>query len=324
MTSEGVTPRCDRPAPERTGGWEDCVQPFQIDSMNVRGRSVRLGGVADRIVTAHGYPPPLAGLVGEFLALTALLGSILKSGGLLTVQAKAARRAPVNFIVADFAHGGNLRGYGDVDADALDKLPADAGFRALLGEGGTLALTIEQGQARERYQGIVELSGERLSDCAAGYFERSEQTPTTLRLACRQDGESGLWRAGGIMIQHLAGATRERPDRHRHLGVIDSTEEENWTRASTLMNSVRTEELLDPGLELNALLYRLFHEEGVRVFQPLALAHRCRCSEERTRRLLLQFDKDELAGMIVDGEIVATCQFCGTAYRFRPEDIGAG
>lgn len=305
-----------------SGERTDHVQPFQIEGMDVRGRIVRLDHTAEEIILAHAYPPPLARLVGEFLALTAMLGSILKSDGLLTVQAKAAGDAPVNFIVADFTTPGDLRGYANFDADALSELPETAGLAALIGSGGYLALTIEQGREQERYQGIVELAGESLADCAVSYFTQSEQTPTTLRLACGRGSSDGVWRAGGIMIQHLAGATRERPERRRHLGVIDSHEEENWTRAATLMNSLRDDELLEAELPLNDILYRLFHEEGVRVFAPIAVGHRCRCSKARTRALLDRFSKAELADMIVEGEIVATCQFCNRSYRFAPEEVG--
>jgi len=300
----------------------DHVQPFQIEGMDVRGRIVRLDRVADEIILAHAYPSAMARLVGEFLALTAMLGSIVKSEGLLTVQAKASVDAPVNFIVADYATPGDLRGYADFDSEALSALAGTAGLAELIGSGGHLALTIEQGREQERYQGIVELEGESLAECAITYFERSEQTPTTLRLVSECNTADGSWHAGGIMVQHLAGATRERPERRRHLGVIDSREEENWTRAATLMNSLRNDELLDPDLPLNDILYRLFHEDGVRVFEPVAFGHRCRCSRDRTRALLDRFPKAELAEMIVDGEIVATCQFCNTSYRFAPGEVG--
>jgi len=301
---------------------DDRVQPFQIEGMDVRGRAVRLGPAVEEIVTAHAYPPALSWLLGEFLALTAMLGSIVKTEGLLTVQAKATSKAPVDFVVADFAAPDALRGYAKLDEETAGTVPADAGFRELLGEGGHLALTIEQGRDKERYQGIVELSGQGLADCAVTYFEQSEQTPTTVRLACGREPQSQRWRAGGMMIQHLAGGTRDRPDTRKHLRVIDSSEEENWNRAALLMNSVKSEELLDPELDLNTLLYRLFHEEGVRVFEPVDVAHRCRCSPERLRNVLDRFSKAELADMVVGGEIVATCQFCGAAYRFDPDAVG--
>jgi len=309
------------PAGAASGETEDRVQPFQIEGMDVRGRAVRLGPAVDQIATAHAYPPALARQLGEFLALTAMLGSMVKSDGLLTVQAKAGDCAPVNFVVADFAAPDALRGYANLDEEATAALGEEAAFRDLLGQSGHLALTIEQGREKERYQGIVDLAGESLADCAMSYFEQSEQTPTAIQLACGR-GADGRWAAGGMMVQHLAGGTRDRPDRHKHLHIIDSSEEENWTRAALLMNSVKADELLDPDLELNTLLYRLFHEEGVRVFEPVDLVHRCRCSQQRIRNVLDSFSKAELADMVVDGEIVATCQFCGAAYRFAPEEVG--
>lgn len=309
----------DRPiiVPE-PGTADNRVQPFQIEGMDVRGRAVRLGTAAHEIITGHDYPPALARLTGEFLALTALLGSILKFDGILTVQASAKNAAPVNFIVADFKSPGHLRGYLEHDPETLAKLGNDAGFRDLVGASGYLAMTIDQGADMERYQGVVDLAGDTLADCARSYFVQSEQTPTAMRLACGKDPVSGHWRAGGIMVQHLARGEEGGPR------LLDRNEQENWSHAAILMDSVTERELIDPQLDLHRLLYRLYHEDGVRVFDPVDVDHRCRCSSERIGKLLASFGADELEDMVVDGKVVVTCQFCSTSYSFDAETLLPG
>ncbi|WP_281300591.1 MULTISPECIES: Hsp33 family molecular chaperone HslO [unclassified Iodidimonas] len=299
-----------------SGSLDNLVKPFQIEGMNVRGRAIRLGTAVHDIITAHEYPQPLAILVGELVVLSGLLGSILKYEGKVTIQAKARDQAAVNFLVADFETPGHVRGYADYKAAALADLGLDASFRSLIGAGGYMAMTIDQGADMERYQGIVDLDGDNLSDCAITYFLNSEQTPTALRLACGLDPVSGHWRAGGIMVQHLAHGEEGGPR------LLDRDEQENWRRASILMQSVKSRELLDPQLDLDQLLYRLYHEDGVRVFEPTDIDHRCRCSRERLLSVLQSFPASDLADMVEEGRITANCQFCNRHYEFSPEDIG--
>jgi len=300
-----------------SGSGDNRVRPFRIEGMDVRGRAVRLGTALDAILAAHAYAPPLAALTGEMVALAALLGSMLKSDGIVTLQARGADGAPVDFLVADFATPGDLRGYAEHDAERLAALPEDASLNAMLGEGGTLAITLDQGRDSERYQGIVELTGESLAACAMEYFARSEQTPTAVRLAAGRDPVSGHWRSGGVMVQHLAtGGGTARP-----VGEETQAELEDWRRATLLMDSVSRPELLDPALGLDALLYRLFNEDGVRVFEPLELVHRCRCSRARLMSVLRSYDRAALEDMMDDGEIQATCRFCSATYSFDADAL---
>ncbi|TNE64339.1 MAG: Hsp33 family molecular chaperone [Alphaproteobacteria bacterium] len=303
------------------GSRDNEVRPFQIEGMDVRGRAVRLGTVADQVLSAHNYPEPVARILGELLALAALLGSILKFEGIITIQTKSG--GPIPMLVADFelkADGtGYLRGYADIDHDKLSTYGKNPSFHGMIGsKSGYLALTIDQGQDMERYQGIVDLKGETLSDVARNYFLNSEQTPTAMRLSCDRDPVTGHWRAGGIMVQHLA---RGETGRER---ILDRETEEHWNRASALMLSVKPEEMLDPQLDLDQLLYRLFNEDGVRVFEAAHLAKGCRCDRARLLTVLSQFSDDDIEHMTVDGNIGVNCQFCNKTWDFTPEEARGG
>ncbi len=294
------------------------VRPFQIEGMDVRGRAVRLGTVVDQILKAHSYPDAVAQILGEVLTLTGLLGSIMKFDGIVTVQTKSG--GPVPMLVADYQRLedgiGRLRGYADIDETKLAAYGKNPSFNGLIGsKKGYLALTIDQGEDMDRYQGIVDLTGDSIAEVARNYFMNSEQTPTEMRLVCDRDEVTGHWRAGGIMVQHLA---RGEEGQER---ILDRNTEEEWNRASVLMHSVKPSELLDPQLDLDQLLFRLYNEDGVRVFEPARLIHACRCSRDRLQTVLTQFDDDELAEMVRDGVIDVNCQFCNTTYHFTPEDV---
>lgn len=291
---------------------DNIVKSFQVESENteasVRGRAVRMGTVLDQVLSAHQYPEIIAKTLGEVLVLTAILGSMLKNDGSLTVQAKA--NGAIKLLVADYKSPGEIRGYADVDMEKLEKCGDDPSVEDLLGD-GYLAMTMDHGGDSERYQGIVELSGKSLSDCAVEYFTSSEQVPTALRLKAAPDPVSGYWRGGGIMVQHLpkgeTGTTRNLSP--------DTTDD--WERASLFLNSVKESELLDPNLDLDSLLYRLFHEDGVRVFEPLGLKRGCRCSQEKLGGVLAQFSDADLSDMALDGAIEMTCEFCNKSFEFK-------
>jgi len=300
------------------GSRDNEIRPFQIEGMNVRGRAVRLGTVADQILKAHDYPEPIARILGEMLVLTGMLGSIMKFSGIVTIQTKSG--GPVPMIVADFerrADGiGRLRGYADIDADKLSAYGKTPSFEGLIGsKSGYMALTIDQGENMERYQGIVDLKGKTLSEVARNYFVNSEQTPTEIRLGCDKDPVTGHWRAGGIMVQHLA---RGEEGRER---ILDRDTQEEWDRASILMGSVKPRELLNPLLNLDQLLFRLYHEDGVRVFESEQLVHSCRCSRERLLEAIQSFSDDDINHATVDGSIDVNCQFCNTTYKFTPDEV---
>ncbi|WP_417450926.1 Hsp33 family molecular chaperone HslO [Kordiimonas sp.] len=303
--------------PDPDGSRDNEVRPFAIEGMDVRGRAVRLGTVADQILSAHNYPDPVARILGELLTLAALLGSIMKFDGIVTLQTKS--QGPVPMMVADFeAKGdgvGRLRGYAQLDEDKLKTYGKNPSFEGLVGsKNGHLVLTIDQGADMDRYQGIVDLQGASLSDVARNYFMNSEQTPTELRLSCERDAVTGNWRAGGIMVQHLA---RGEVGQER---ILDRETKEQWNRASVLMHSVKEAELLDPALDLDQLLFRLYNEDGVRVFDSARLIKGCRCERERLLAVLGQFSKDDIADMVHEGVIGVNCQFCNKTFEFSPED----
>ena len=259
------------------------------------------------------YPEPVSKLLGEAVALTALLGAALKFEGKFILQ--ASTDGPVDLLVADYQVPGGLRGYARFSAERLAELPADG---RLLGE-GHLAMTIDRGVDTERYQGVVPLEGESLTEAADTYFRQSEQLPTFIRLAVARHyragsagGRSWTWRAGGLLVQKL---TREGG---RSVAREAAFSEEDWTRAKALAETVEDHELLDPMLPPDRLLYRLFHEEQVRAFRAIPLESYCSCSRERVEELLRRFSAEDLAEMVVDGEMWVTCEFCNSRYQFDP------
>jgi molecular chaperone Hsp33 len=310
---------------------DDLVLPFRTVRSDVVGRVVRLGPLVHAILSRHAYPEPVSYALGEALALTAMLGSALKSTARLILQTKTD--GPLDFLVADFEQPGRVRGYANFDK--ADASLADAKGRgdqgALLGT-GHLAMTIDPGGGRDRYQGIVAIGREPLLVAAHEYFRQSEQLPTFIRLAvARHYGPGGdgsrrgwRWRAGGLMIQQLPreGGRRDL-EGEAHDPGLNEEDDENWNRARHLAATVEDHELLDPTLAPERLLYRLFHEEGVRVVPAAGLTEACRCSRERIEVYLRRFDAGELAELREpDGGITVTCEFCSRKYRFGPEEVG--
>jgi molecular chaperone Hsp33 len=309
------------------------VLPFRTVRSDVVGRVVRLGPLVHTILSRHAYPEPVSFALGEALALTAMLGSALKSTAKLILQTKTD--GALDFLVADFEQPGKVRGYANFDkADAAlagSKGRGDQG--ALLGS-GHLAMTIDPGGGRDRYQGVVAIAREPLLVAAHEYFRQSEQLPTFIRLAVARhygpamDGgaRGWRWRAGGLMIQQLPreGGRRNPLEGEAHDLSLEGEDDENWNRARHLAATVEDHELTDPTLSPERLLYRLFHEEGVRVVPPTGLADACRCSRERIDMYLRRFDAGELAELREpDGGITVTCEFCSRKYRFGPnEEIG--
>ncbi len=292
---------------------DDLVAPFQIEGAPVRGRVARLGGLVHEVLTRHDYPEPVANLLGEACALAALVGASLKFEGRLIVQAQGD--GPVTLAVADYDTTGAIRGYCRFDADKVAE--ASSGFvrpgaRTLLGK-GVFTMTIDQGPDMERYQGITPIEGETLALCAETYFAQSEQTPTRVRLAVGQlaTDEGYVWRAGGLLIQNIAGDEDAR-----------ETSEESWTRAQALFETVGEDELIDPTVTADRLLWRLFHEDGVRLFRAKPLRAFCRCSPERILGVLQSFPAEERVDMIEpDGKIRVTCEYCSRVYDVEPGEV---
>src|SRR3954470_24063373 len=317
---------------------DDAVLPFEIDALDLRGRLTRLGPALDDILTKHDYPAAVGKLLGEAIVLTTLLGWPLKFDGPFFLKRKTAGRfilqtktdGPVSFLIVDFQAPDRLRAYARYDAARL-KQGQNSG--ALLGK-GHLAMTIDQGPDMSRYQGLVALDGGSLEDAAHEYFLRSEQIPTRVRLAVGEewrssDGGKHRWRAGGMLMQFLPKAPERAQQADLHPGdapegveVHSVAEDDAWVEARSLIETVEDVELIDPDLSGERLLYRLFHERGVRVFTPLPLRAQCSCSRDAVSAMLNSFAPKDRAEMVKDGKVVVTCEFCSSVYQFTPHEAG--
>ena len=309
---------------------DDIVLPFGTVRSRMAGRVVRLGDAVDKVLTGHDYPTAVSEVLGEALALTALLGQPIKPGGRLILQTKSD--GPLGFLVTHYDSPGGLRGYASFDKKRFDELAAAGPIKSgdLLGV-GRMAMTIDPGGSQESHQGIVPLEGGTLTDAAHTYFRQSEQLPTFIALAVARHMVAGgptpawKWRAGGLIVQHVPVAGGDpRPDEtpEERDARLDGSDDEDWVRVSMLASTVEAHELIDPTLSPERLLMRLFHEEGVRVSEEVALAARCRCSRDRIHGFQSGFSKEERESMREDdGIITVTCEFCSTRYRFAPGDL---
>jgi molecular chaperone Hsp33 len=307
---------------------DDAVLPFEVDALDLRGRLTRLGPALDEVLAEHDYPAPVGKLLGEAIVLTTLLGSSLKFEGRFILQTQTD--GPVSFMIVDFQAPDRLRAYARFDARRL-KEGQDSG--ALLGR-GHLAMTIDQGSDMSRYQGMVGLEGGSLEDAAHQYFLRSEQIPTRVRLAVGEewrggDGPRHRWRAGGMLLQFLPKAPERARQADLHPGDAPEgsvthtvAEDDAWIEGQSLISTVEDVELIDPDLSGERLLYRLFHQRGVRVFQPLPLRAQCSCSREAVASMLASFAPKDRADMVKDGKVVVTCEFCSSVYQFTPQEAG--
>lgn len=285
----------------------DHVQPFQLDRPNLRGRMVRLSNELNSIIARHEYPQPVAVLLAETLTLAVLLAGMLKYDGIFTLQAKGA--GAVRTLVADITTGGAMRAYAQYDEEKLASLGKAPTARDLLGE-GHIAFTVDQGEGTERYQGMVELQGETLADFIHHYFRQSEQIDTALVIAARHTAISG-WQAGGIMLQRL-------PEQSAPVGTDI---EDGWRRAMMLMSTATPEELTSPQLSAHDMLYRLFHEEEVRIYEPHVLTDKCRCSRERVEGVMRALTDEDVSELTANGPAEVRCEFCSRTYLFSPEEL---
>jgi len=312
---------------------DDHVVPFDVDNLDVRGRAVQVGHMLDQILTRHSYPDAVSRLLAEVIALTVMLGSSLKFDGKFITQTKSD--GPVDLLVADFTTPGSVRAYARYDEDRL-KAAVEAGEDSpeeLLGK-GVLALTIDQGAHMKRYQGIVQLDGSSLEEVARNYFRQSEQIPTEVRLGVARiqvpsdNGVVESWRAGGLLLQFLPSSTERARMRDLPGGDGDPVdygdghpEDDAWQEAIALLRTVQDDELLDPSVGTERLLYRLFHEHGVRVYDGVDIIDRCSCSREKIRSILTGFTAEEITESTEEGEIRVTCEFCSKLYLFDPKDF---
>ncbi|WP_374529597.1 Hsp33 family molecular chaperone HslO [Novosphingobium sp.] len=285
----------------------DRILGFTLPSRNARGRVVRLGAVLETILSAHDYPPAIKHLLAEALVVTGLIGSLLKDGeGQLTMQAQT-EGGIVDLLVCDF-RGGELRGYVRHDAERLAMLGANPSLHALFGK-GYLAITFDLATTAQRYQGIVPLEGGSLAEACQSYFAQSEQVPTLIRVGVRSDGQHCV--GGGLLVQHLP---EGEEGRERHHVKMDHPE---WEHVAALAGSTRHDELVDGTLSLEALVWRLFHEEDeVRIQPGAALSRGCRCTIEHYQSILARFPAQDLAEMRSEsGFIEVDCAFCSRIFE---------
>lgn len=315
---------------------QDMVIPFQVEPLDVRGRAVQLGPMLDAILDRHAYPEAVSRLLAEAVTLTVLLGTALKFEGKFILQTKTD--GPVPLLVTDFTTPDSVRAYARYDADQVAAAVTSGKATApdLLGH-GVLAMTIDQGEYTQRYQGIVQLDGIGLEEVARRYFRQSEQIPTEIRLAVGEvltrnetakqgEGPSHSWTAGGVLLQFLPDSTERM--RQKDLpggdGALDDDgfqEDDAWREAQALMGTIDDVELTDTAVEPERLLFRLFHEHGVRIFDPTKVREECSCSQEKVRAMLQGLTEQERAESVEDGKILVTCQFCSEHYSFDPTDF---
>ncbi len=279
----------------------DLIQPFQIEAIGVRGRLVRLGPALDDVLHRHRYPATVESLLAETVALASALASTLKYEGIFTLHVHG--NGPIRTLLADVTTAGGFRTYARFDNERLEALAAEAQSVPQLLGSGYIAFTVDQGQKTDRYQGITDLAGATLAECAQAYFRQSEQLETAIVLAAEAANADTGTRAGALMIQRLPPGER-----------VDDAAEDDWRRAVILTSTVRTGELLDPALAPNDLLYRHYHEDGVRVYRPRPLRHACRCSKRKVEATLRAMPRTEIEDLFEEGRLVVTCEFCKTDY----------
>ena len=277
----------------------DTLHRFLLEGLGIRGELVHLDATWKSVLERRSYPEPLRNVLGECMGATALLAATIKLDGTLTLQARGGR-GPVSLLVVEATGVRTLRGLARFDelgeASALPELIEDACF----------AITVDPGTDSERYQGIVEVDEPSLSGVIEHYFDRSEQLPTKLWLAC--DGGA----VAGLLLQKLPASNA--------VAVHDTERAEAWERSIMLADTVTERELLD--LDAHTLLRRLFVTEGCRVFQPERWGFACTCARERVGTTLQSLGRIECESILEDeGAVDVTCEFCGASYGFDAVDV---
>ncbi len=272
----------------------DQIQRILFEQIDVRGVVAGLDASYQEVLSRHEYPPVIQRLLGEMLAAVSMLSVTLKFEGRLLLQAQG--EGTVSLLMAECNHHQNVRAIARYNGEIDETLA----FNELL-EKGRIALTIEPEQG-QRYQGVVPLEHPTLAECLQAYFEQSEQLGTSIHLAA--DGTH----AAGLMLQVLP---------------AEETGEEDWSRVSMLASTLKDEELLT--LDNEALLFRLFHEETCRLYEPESLVFKCDCSRERSAEALKFMTEEELLSILAEqnGLIDVGCQFCNQQYHFDETDIRA-
>ena len=301
--------------------FQNQVHPFLLANTNLRGRMVRMGAVLDDILGSHDYPLPVAKLLAEAIVLAVTLSNLLKYEGVFTLQVKGS--GAVSLLIADCTSGRTVRGYARFDSEQNFE-PLDVPIQELLGT-GYLAFTVDQGKDTDRYQGIVELHGDNLVETFRHYFSQSEQLQTGISLFLKAPNADHGWQAAAILVQKLpdvmnnesmlGGAGAEA----MHSDVL----EDDWRRTMLLLGTLTEDEAMDSNLLSPVLLYRLFHEEGLQVFEARDLSKDCRCSVQKLTNVLAALPSVEVQELLIegDGKLEMTCEFCNKTFVFTADDI---
>ncbi len=306
---------------------DNFYQIFQLETSNLRGRVARLGSVLDDILNAHNYPLPISHLVAETITISICLSSMLKYEGIFTFQAQGD--GPVRMLVSDVTSSGVVRACASFDKERFQKAreqisalktteSAQNHLAQYLGK-GYIVFTVDQGAGNsQRYQGIVELKGSSLSDCVNHYFAQSEQIGTAIKMAVgkRDNG----WRSGAIMLQNMPSEEDYINNESKEVSK-SNIDEDDWRRSMILLESCSENELLDKNLSSDDLLIRLFHEDGIRVYERKAIKKGCRCNVKRVKNILYSMSKDDINHMSVEGKIEMVCEFCSKSYKFDKEEV---
>ncbi len=309
--------RIKKDGTEQSGLVDDnVVQPFRLEKSNMRGRMVRLGSVLNEIMQQHDYPPPVTSLLSEVLTMCLLLSAMLKYDGIFSLQISGD--GPIRTLVADVTSRGEVRAYAGFDTAAVKALAKRkkedrGGYYHLLGK-GYMAFTVDQGSVESRYQGIVELQGESIVEAVQHYLTQSEQIKTYFKLAVHP--QDNYWCTGGIMLQQMP---------EDNAGKVEASVEmvdEDWTRATMLLSTCKEGELLSPVLHSADVLYRLFHEEGVRIYSPTHIRFKCRCTRDRVKDIIRSIPQDEMQDVCkAEGNVAIKCEFCSENYTFNAEEL---
>ncbi len=276
---------------------------------HVRGRIVRLGAVAHTILSRYDYPPAVVKLLGELITVASMLSANLKQDGIFTIQIRGGGIIPL--VVVDAVYGGALRGYAEVSPEAAAAISAMENPTPgdLVGAEAYLAITLDPGIDMQRYQGIVALEGASVAEALQHYFTNSEQLDVAMKLAVSSQAP---WVATGMMVERMPEGA----------AAASEANAESWRYANAMLATVKNDELLDPLLDAQSLLYRLFHEEGVIVYDAQSLSVGCRCSRERIEKILLSMSITDRADMIEGGVASVHCQFCNKSEIFTPQELG--
>ncbi len=297
----------------------DVCLPFALDGGALRGRLVRLTAAVSEILERHNNPAPVGAVLAEALAAAVALAGGLKYTGFFTLQIQS--QGPVQTLVADVTSAGEVRGCVKFDPDQLAAelgRPRAEGFSPrLLGAGGQLAFTVDQGPDTERFQGIVELTGDTLAEAIHHYFRQSEQLESALKVAVAAPATPGApWRVAALMVQRM-------PEDGGRIDATPDELEDVWRTAVIFLGSLKDGELLDLSVEPERLLTRLYGTLGVTPGARRPIFAKCRCSRTRSERILASFPVDEIRSFARDGQIDMTCEFCRANYVFLEGELEA-